>query len=283
MRRRSRTEKPYAHLVAMQNGTLEFISSYDSLLIADFKAAIPWRERKWHKDDKVWRVAPKYGQTVADLVKKHLGLTIEVPTVKVSPVIKVIRLMYLGTAKERANGEITAYGWVDDAWSVVFPLQALRQWFEADEGAPLDPSAALTLYSILGVRRDVEQDVLRSAYRRAARAWHPDVNGGPDATAQFQRIQAAYATLKDPAKRARYDAGLRLEATLPPEMRKEQEPVVMYRPPVRCGYVLVEGWPGLSVLTVNRIRGWEDIITGGRTLVTYWPPGADEFVERWMT
>ena len=68
-------------------------------------------------------------------------------------------------------------------------------------------SSELNLYAVLGVGRDATPDEIRGAYRRAARASHPDLHPG-DATAieRFKRVQVAYEVLGDPARRAAYDA-----------------------------------------------------------------------------
>ncbi len=61
-------------------------------------------------------------------------------------------------------------------------------------------------YSVLGVRRDVDQATLKRAYRELALKYHPDQNpDNPDAEAQFKEVSEAYTVLSDPEKRARYD------------------------------------------------------------------------------
>ncbi|MFA5520286.1 MAG: DnaJ C-terminal domain-containing protein [Castellaniella sp.] len=60
-------------------------------------------------------------------------------------------------------------------------------------------------YKALGVARDASQDEIRKAYRRLAHKYHPDVAGTPEAEEKFKDISVAYATLKDPEKRAAYD------------------------------------------------------------------------------
>ncbi len=60
-------------------------------------------------------------------------------------------------------------------------------------------------YKILGVERSVTADALKTAYRRLARKFHPDVSKEADAEARFKEVQEAYEVLKDPEKRAAYD------------------------------------------------------------------------------
>lgn len=61
-------------------------------------------------------------------------------------------------------------------------------------------------YQIMGLARDATQDDIRRAYRQLARKNHPDVSKAPDAEKRFKEIGEAYAVLKDPEKRAAYDA-----------------------------------------------------------------------------
>jgi len=60
-------------------------------------------------------------------------------------------------------------------------------------------------YTILGVERDASQDVIKRAYRKLARKYHPDVSKEADAEARFKELGEAYEVLKDPEKRAAYD------------------------------------------------------------------------------
>jgi curved DNA-binding protein len=61
-------------------------------------------------------------------------------------------------------------------------------------------------YAALGVPRDADAEAIKKAYRKLARQHHPDVSKEPDAEARFKEVAEAYATLKDPEKRAAYDA-----------------------------------------------------------------------------
>lgn len=63
-------------------------------------------------------------------------------------------------------------------------------------------------YSILGVSKTASADELKSAYRKLAKKYHPDMNPGrKDIEHKFKDITAAYDLLSDKDKRARFDRG----------------------------------------------------------------------------
>ena len=60
-------------------------------------------------------------------------------------------------------------------------------------------------YEILGVDKNADSAAIKSAYRKLARKYHPDVNKSPDAQSKFKDINEAYEVLGDKEKRQRYD------------------------------------------------------------------------------
>jgi len=61
-------------------------------------------------------------------------------------------------------------------------------------------------YKTLGVARDASPEDIKRAYRKLARKYHPDVSKEANAEARFKEVNEAQEVLKDPEKRAAYDA-----------------------------------------------------------------------------
>lgn len=64
------------------------------------------------------------------------------------------------------------------------------------------------LYQVLQVDPEAEPDVIEVVYRKLARKYHPDVSLMPDAAERMKELNAAYAVLRDPGRRAGYDREL---------------------------------------------------------------------------
>jgi curved DNA-binding protein CbpA len=60
-------------------------------------------------------------------------------------------------------------------------------------------------YKVLQVDPEAEAEVIQAAYRRLARKYHPDVAPDAESAARMTAINAAWAVLRDPGQRARYD------------------------------------------------------------------------------
>jgi len=60
-------------------------------------------------------------------------------------------------------------------------------------------------YEVLGISKGASKDDIKSAYRKLAKKYHPDINKEPGAEAKFKEVQEAYDVLYDDNKRATYD------------------------------------------------------------------------------
>lgn len=60
-------------------------------------------------------------------------------------------------------------------------------------------------YDTLGVEPSAGEAEIKTAYRRLARKYHPDVSKEPGAEERFKAVNEAYEALRDPQKRAAYD------------------------------------------------------------------------------
>ena len=60
-------------------------------------------------------------------------------------------------------------------------------------------------YKTLSVEPDADSKTIKTAYRKLARKYHPDVSQDHQAEDKFKEVSEAYEVLKDPQKRAEYD------------------------------------------------------------------------------
>lgn len=74
-------------------------------------------------------------------------------------------------------------------------------------GQQAPASAVSDPYRVLQVTREASSEEIKKAYHKLARVCHPDKNqDDPKAKEKFQVLERAYAVLKDPQKKAEYDA-----------------------------------------------------------------------------
>jgi curved DNA-binding protein CbpA len=83
------------------------------------------------------------------------------------------------------------------------------------------------IYERLGLSMEASKEEIRAAYRRAARATHPDHNpNNPKAREEFQAIQEAFDILNNPEKRKAYDEAMTLSmdlGSLTPEQQAQRK------------------------------------------------------------
>jgi hypothetical protein len=271
--------------ITLVENSLVVQTPYDGNFVDALKVSIPATQRKFDKVQRAWIVDPQYGAQVAKLIGQFLGEMVFVPTTgTVKPVIetRILEIHYLGQCKDRGN-EVSAFGLdVAGEWSAIFPEVVLRSWF-LDDQSKQQPGGVQTLYQTLSIPGSAANDEIKAAFRRLARQWHPDVCKEVDAAQRFMRIKDAYELLSDPNKRARYEAGLMLEASISNQRIAFVPDQNLYRAPLRCGYILAEGHDSLGRFIIDKILSWEDITdVSGRTLVTSWPMGAKQPTEAWV-
>ena len=115
------------------------------------------------------------------------------------------------------------------------------------------------LYQLLGVSPDASREDIAAAWRRRARAVHPEARpADADAPGQFRALARAWQVLGDPARRAAYDralarrgpgpraapAGVRVPVRYLRAREDVRPPARAGEPPLRAGPVRVERpWP----------------------------------------
>jgi curved DNA-binding protein CbpA len=132
----------------------------------------------------------------------------------------------------------------------------------ADYGGP-----DLDLYRVLGVARGASREEIALAWRRRARAEHPDSHPGDNAApGRFRALAEAYQVLSDPARRAAYDRalgdgqpapgiparGIRVPVRYPAGPRGAGPRARAAGPPLRAGPVRVEGGPPPAAADAGR-------------------------------
>ena len=60
-------------------------------------------------------------------------------------------------------------------------------------------------YEVLGVSKTATEAEIKSAFRKLAKKYHPDVSKEENAAEKFKEVQEAYAVLSDENKRKKYD------------------------------------------------------------------------------
>jgi curved DNA-binding protein CbpA len=110
-----------------------------------------------------------------------------------------------------------------------------------------------TLYDLLGARPDDDAERLKSAFRKAAKANHPDLHAGDrDAPLRFRQIVAAYDILRHAEQRASYDRLLEFERE---QLRSKSKRAISY-----FMYNIVSGAVAVGLASV---------LAGGYTLFTH--------------
>lgn len=271
--------------LTLENGDLILTSPYDRGLVEAIKG-LPYHDRQYVPATKQWRIKYMWGSDVAQMVKRYLGQNVTVPSQVTHSAdyvqTRLFKVEYIGSIRERDSGDMTATGYTNGGWNIIFPSDTLTGWFNQEQ----KPDEMPTLYAVLGIKRNATQDEVKKAYRISARTWHPDMNKDADAQNQFIKIQAAYEVLSNEMMRRKYDAGLMFERDATKHATKRKEAIVErygWQPPIRCGNLAVEGTESLGRFLVQKILAWNPIVNEtGLTMVSYWKSGMDTFSTEWI-
>ncbi len=60
-------------------------------------------------------------------------------------------------------------------------------------------------YEVLGLQKGASEQEIKSAFRKLAKKYHPDLNKESGSEEKFKEISEAYSVLSDPEKKAQYD------------------------------------------------------------------------------
>jgi hypothetical protein len=261
---------------------------FDRAFLDRFKSQLPRNSFRWEPLQKLWVVAPGAIKQAQELLQDHFQVSVTIPELSTAPTVpieKTFTLEYLGACKDR-GGYHSAYGSVNGQWVTEFPEEVLKEFFEGKQGEiQHTPNASQTLYQVLLVQESVTDHEIKSAYRRLARQWHPDVCREDNAAEMFRKINEAYELLMDSQKRAKYDAGLYFERQDGEKSRGRDYSIKVYgyRSPLRCGLVTAMGTVKLGRFVISKILKWEDVTDGaGRVMAASWDASRNEIVIMWV-
>ncbi|HUG49340.1 MAG TPA: DnaJ domain-containing protein [Candidatus Limnocylindria bacterium] len=110
----------------------------------------------------------------------------------------------------------------------------------------------VSLYRILMVTDNADQEIITLVHRRLAKRYHPDIDPGPEAARRMAEINEAYHVLSNPERRAAYDAQLAARRDRRSSDRLRRGPGDV--PYGAAGAPL--GPPSGSVINIGRYSGW---------------------------
>ena len=86
-------------------------------------------------------------------------------------------------------------------------------------------------YEILGVNTQATPEEIKDAYKKLAKAYHPDKHqGDPIYVEKFKSLQEAYSTLSDAQKRREYDMYIANQPKKQPSSQKTNKKIITPNP-----------------------------------------------------
>jgi hypothetical protein len=257
--------------ITAESGSYKVRSPYNPKFVEQLKLRIPATARAWDNSSKCWFVAASYGNEIKKLCDEVYGGDVVLPTIlgeKAQSFECALRVDYLANCKQEV-ANVHSLG----SWSAKIPESVLRAWFKQTD------ANAGTLYGLLNCDEKAAGAEIKSAYRRAARVWHPDICREENAREMFEKIKEAYDVLSNPETRNKYNAGLMFERMA--KMSPKASRFSSFTPPFRCGDLKVKARREMGQLIVEEILEWNDIKDDfGRIMTSYWD--GDSFSVMWV-
>jgi len=257
--------------ITAENGGYKVRSPYNAKFVEQLKNYIPATARAWDNTSKCWLVGAAYGGELKRLCDEHYGGDCVLPTIigaAAESFICEFRADYVANCKAEVSN-VHASG----SWSAKIPESVLRAWFKQTD------KNAGTLYGLLGCDEKASGVEIKTAYKRAARVWHPDICREENAREMFEKIKQAYDVLSNQELRNKYNAGLAFERMA--KMTPQASKYASFVPPFRCGDLRVKARRELGQLIVEEVLEWRDITNDyGQIMVSYWD--GDSFSLMWV-
>jgi DnaJ-class molecular chaperone len=115
---------------------------------------------------------------------------------------------------------------------------------------PSDPRH--TYYKQLMLAEIADDEIISTVYRKLAQRYHPDVDPSPEAARRMAEINEAYATLRDPEKRRKYDEWLASRRD-----RRRNDRLIVHQGDIGFGAAGAPAGPAQgSVVDFGRYQGW---------------------------
>ena len=115
---------------------------------------------------------------------------------------------------------------------------------------PQDPR--YSYYKMLMLAENADEEIVSAVYRKLAQRYHPDVDATRDAARRMAEINEAYATLRDPEKRRKYDQWLAARRD-----RRRNDHLIVRQGDVGFGPAGQPVGPAQgTVLEFGRYQGW---------------------------
>jgi len=231
--------------------------------------------RSFDFDTKTWKVEAT-AENLANLtilLRNHFEYTVHAAIrqqISANQIeVKNFDIYYMGLPRERNDGTESSFATTSQNpkinnyadWNVVFPLSALKIFFEGEDKTDKAPRETQNYFQILKLEKNASKGEIKKQYKQMAKIYHPDVSEHPNAEEVFKIINQAYEVLSDPRKLKRYKAALTISSSINRNSKFGPLAIVSrhrgWYPPMKAGKVKVEALDIVGRWHVKKIINWE--------------------------